>query len=113
MVLILSIVNSTFLCTAVTFLGDPSTFAVLALLPKLATESQEMALGGRDGAILAFNVNRPDPVAVWSVRKVHIVSVLLLFKIMHSMPLPFISSPLFLFIFQPDRTRKGVHKKFY
>lgn len=54
---------------AVTCLGDPSTFAVLTLLPKLATESQGMALGGRDGAILAFDVNKPDPMAVWSVRK--------------------------------------------
>lgn len=95
----MSILNLTFLSTAAVCLGDSSTFAVLALLPKLATESQGMALGGRDGAILVFNVNRPDPVAVWSVRKVHIVFVLLLFKVMHSMPLPFVSSRHhFLFI---------------
>ncbi|OWM87006.1 hypothetical protein CDL15_Pgr016043 [Punica granatum] len=55
--------------SAVACMENSSSFAVVALLPKSFTESEEMTFVGRDGVILLFDVKQPFPVASWSVIK--------------------------------------------
>lgn len=54
---------------AVACTEDDASFAVLAILPKLSTNSKEETLQNESGVILLFNVGDPAPVATWFVTK--------------------------------------------
>lgn len=63
--------NVLFLCEAITYAKDGSSFAVLALLPTSYKSTEAKTKGAADGAILLFDVGKPTPVSAWFVNKVN------------------------------------------